>query len=353
MKKTVCIDARMACRSGIGRYIRFLVPQLSEKYSLKLIVNRGGAGCIEFEGCDLVFSNAPIYSIREQVELPYLIPKCDLFWSPHFNIPLLPCRAKKRLVTIHDVLFLAHPEHFGLHKRAYAKVFFNRAATLSDHVITISEFSHREINSYIGVLGDKITPIPLAVSSDRFQGLEEKGNLKVPLKFILYVGNFARHKNILRLIQSLDFLEKDVHLVLAGKQTGWNEWKVAFEKRKDRVTLCGNVEDGELTWLYQNAAALVHPSWYEGFGITPLEAMSAGCPVVAARAASLPEVCGDAAEYVDPYCEKDIARGVRAVLDGKRAGELREKGYAQVKRFNLQTCAQKHMEVIDQLIGKG
>ena len=352
MKKEIFIDARMAFSSGIGTYIRSLVRILKNEFSIRLIVhNDNGEKYPGFDGCELIFSNAKIYSVREQIELPLKIPKCDLFWSPHFNIPLGPIRAKKRLVTIHDVFFLAYSSHLSIHKKTYARIFYDMAIKKSDHVITDSGFSVGEIKKHTGVDLKKITPISLGVDTELFSS-RIQGEMKgIPLTYLLYVGNLAIHKNIDRLIQSLDYLPKDIHLVLAGKEGEWDGWKKEFEKRKDRITVCGKVSDNELAWLYQNAEVLVHPSYYEGFGITPLEAMSAGCPVVVSKAASLPEVCGDAAVYIDPFCIKDIARGISEVWrNEQKIQELKDKGYERVKLFDWDRSALKHIEVIDQLI---
>src|SRR5690349_8243231 len=121
--KEVCIDVRMAMSSGIGTYIRNLLSRLKEgPFQLRLIAN---PDTIErwplLSSFDLLLTRAPIYSIEEQVKFPFLIPYCDLFWSPHYNIPLLPIRAKKRMVTIHDVCHLARGDLLPFYKRIYAK----------------------------------------------------------------------------------------------------------------------------------------------------------------------------------------------------------------------------------------
>lgn len=351
MKKEICIDARMIASSGIGTYIRSLLPRIKDAYNIRLIIGRDVfSKCSELACFDPIFVSAPIYSMQEQIELPLRIPKSDLFWSPHFNIPLLPIRAKKRLVTIHDVFFLAFLRNLSLPKQLYARMFFKAAAELSDHVITDSLFSQNEICKYVGAYPDKISTIPLGVD-DKIFSRPGCCHLKIPRKYILYVGNFASHKNICRLIQCLDLLPDDVHLVLAGRESNSEDLKGEIKKREGRVTIPGKISQEELVWLYQNAEMLVHPSYYEGFGLTPLEAMSAGCPVVVSKAASLPEVCGDAAVYVDPFCVKSIAEGVVAVWNNRsKRDELRDKGKMRVQLFNWDTAAQKHIEIIEQIL---
>ncbi len=350
MKQEICIDARMAASSGIGTYIRALLSRMKETFSFRLIIDEKVLSQYpELRAFECILSKAPIYSIQEQLELPLLIPKCDLFWSPHFNIPLLPIRAKKRLATIHDVFFLACPEFVGFAKRVYAKLFFHAALKMSDHVITDSLFTLSEIEKYIGSYQNKITTILLGVDS-HLSNLSPKP-IDVPKKYILYVGNLAPHKNISTLIQSLDFLPLDIHLVLVGKESKWDAWKQEAEKRKDRVTVCGKVSEEHLLWLYKNALMLVHPSFYEGFGFTPLEAMSLGCPTVVSRIASLPEVCGDAAFYVDPSFPEGIAKGVLSVLNDDSLREtLRQKGLQRVTLFDWDVSAALHIDVISRLL---
>ncbi len=179
----------------------------------------------------------------------------------------------------------------------------------------------------------------------------KKEEIKIPPNYILYVGNFAPHKNLCNLIRSLDFLPPDIHLVLVGQQSKWNAWLSEAKKRKERVTVCGKVDNNTLNWLYRNAQLLIHPSYYEGFGLTPLEAMSNGCPVVSSNAASLPEVCGNAAIYVDPLSIQSIAQGIHSVWNNlDLQGDLRRKGFERIKLFDWDICAQKHVEVFEQVL---
>jgi glycosyltransferase involved in cell wall biosynthesis len=352
MQKELCIDARMATSSGIGTYIRSLLPRIKDQYRLRLIVDPDSlTHCPELTNFDVVISKARVYSIQEQISLPLLIPRCDLFWSPHFNVPLAPIRARRRLVTIHDVFFLACPQDLGIAKRAYARLFFNAAVKRSHHVITDSQFSLGEICKFIGPYQEKITAISLGVDSSCYDQVRIDRESTILKRYILYVGNLAPHKNICHLIRSLDLVPPDVHLVLVGKESEWDAWKSEVKQRPGRVTVCGKVSQETLVSLYQHAELLIHPSHYEGFGLTPLEAMSAGCPVVVSRAASLPEVCGDAAVYVDPYSVESIAKGILSVWGNEALKlELRSRGKKRVSLFDWDEAAQRHIEVIDRVL---
>ncbi len=347
--KEICVDARMATYSGIGTYIRSILPRLLKApYKWRLLIDAESLQkCPELSAFDIIETRAPIYSLKEQMLLPLRIPSCDLFWSPHFNIPLAPTKARKRLVTIHDVYFLAHADEQPLHKRLYARLFLKSAVKRSDHVVTISNFSLSEILKYIGPYGDKITPIHLGVE-------QRKLDIDAPLpfkKYMLYVGIFTPRKNLANLIKALDFLPEDVHLVLVGKESNWEGWKTEMNKRKDRVTVLGRVDGATLAQLYRQATLLAHPSFYEGFGLTPLEAMVADCPALVAETPCLREVCGDAAVYVNPFYPEDIARGILSIWSSReRQEELRQKGQQRAGLFDWDSSAEKHLEVIRKLL---
>lgn len=356
MKKDICVDARMATFTGIGTYLRSLLSQMVDAHHWKLLIDEKSLSqCPELASFDVILTKTPIYSIQEQILLPLLVPKCDLFWSPHFNIPLAPIRAKHRMATIHDVFFLAHPEHLAFHKLSYARLFFRMALERSDHVVTVSQFSRSEICKYVGPFEKKITPIHLGVDAKKFSdsSLDVEEGISLPSKYILFVGNLSPNKNITNLVASLDFLSPDVHLVLVGKEFKWSAWKEKAKKYESRITLCGRVSEATLVRLYRHATMLVHPSIYEGFGLTPLEAMSVGCPVVVSCAASLPEVCGGAAIYVDPLSTQSIAEGIQSVWDNEELRkDLQSRGRKRIESFDWKISAQRHLEVIDRILSK-
>jgi len=362
--KELCIDVRMAFNSGIGTYVRNLVTQLkSGPFKLRLIAD---AEIVqkwpELKEFELILTTAPVYSIEEQIKLPFLIPRCDLFWSPHYNMPLLPIRAKKKIVTIHDVYHLAYGKTLSLPKLIYAKAVINSAVRLADVVFTDSLFSKEEIVKYTRALREKIFVIPLGVDKDHFKmassGLDLiKQKYQLPERFFLFVSNLAPHKNIERLLLAWNSLANefvDWKLVLIGRKIKNSGWEKVVDQNpglKDRLLFLGQIDGQDLPAIYQLAYATVHPSLYEGFGLTPLEAMSCGSPVVVSTAASLPEVCGDSALYVDPYSVEDIARGMRKmILDKVLYTELRESGLKRSQDFNWNATARHHREIIERIL---
>jgi glycosyltransferase involved in cell wall biosynthesis len=176
--------------------------------------------------------------------------------------------------------------------------------------------------------------------------------------YILYVGNIEPRKNLVRLLKAFALLKEKYliphKLVMVGA-SGWNNVdfyrELAANRFRDDIVLTGYVTSDEKNAFYQNAAVFVFPSIYEGFGLPPLEAMRWRCPVVAANAASLPEVCGEAAELVDPFYEETIAEGLLNVIsDTDRANELRERGVAQESRFSWENAADGFCSICKEVI---
>lgn len=364
--KEVCFDARMIFSGGIGTYIKNLILQLKNRsFKVRLLLDPSNLDrCSWLEGFDIIPCRSPIYSIREQIELPFCIPKSDLFWSPHFNIPLFPIRAKKRLVTINDAFHLAFFSTLTPLQKTYAKLFFKAAGSLSEKIITVSKFSEAELMKLGKIDREKLCVIHLGVDSRLFHPhkdpiiLEKVKQLyNLPSKYILFVGNVKPHKNLRGLLAAFSLLIKekkiDSHLVVVGQRTGFvrgEEFDCFFQQEElaQKVMFLNYVEEDHLAPLYHLAQMMVLPSFYEGFGLPVLEAMSCGCPVVASKAGSLPEICGDAAEYLDPYDTQDIGDKISNVLNHRDL--LVQKGFERVRLFQWEKTAERHVQLIEQIM---
>lgn len=329
----LCVDTRMATFSGIGTYIREMLPHFRKTFwRVTLIVDQVGHDWAR--GFDQIVLNAPIYSIREQILYAMKIPACDLLFSPHYNVPIFPVKAKKYVVTIHDVCHLVHGTSL---QKAYAKILMKRALQC-ERVITVSEFSKSEIRKYFGTI--PIDVIPIAVNHRRFRELPVSNAIRekyqLPNRFVLFIGNQKPHKNIEALKKA--FLKVDVpglKLVIAGKGTPF-----------------GKIDDTDLPYLYSMAEAFVFPSKYEGFGLPPIEAMSAGCPTIVSKAASIPEVCGDASAYFDPDNTDEMANAIRKVVtDDEFKKELIRKGHERVKDLSWKKTAEMHLKIFEEVCG--
>src|SRR5581483_11394662 len=178
--------------------------------------------------------------------------------------------------------------------------------------------------------------------------------------YLLYVSNHQRKKNTERLVEAFARVAQqlpDVALVMTGRHGSTFPLVLELIERhgiRDRVHVLGHVEDEALPHLYGAAAAFTLPSLHEGFGLPALEAMACGTPVVAANVYALPEVCGDAAELVDPYDVEGIAHGLRRVLtDDAYAAELRARGIARASEFTWRRSAERHLECYRRLLSVG
>ena len=147
-------------------------------------------------------------------------------------------------------------------------------------------------------------------------------------------------------------VKKDLKLVLAGAP-GWRNKKIMalINIEKENIYYLGYVSNQELAFLYNLATLFVFPSLYEGFGLPPLEAVACGCPVVVSNVSALPEICGDAAYYINPYNIDSIAEGIRKLLDDKDLrGELIKKGLERAKTFSWDKSAREHLEVFEETL---
>lgn len=359
--KSLWVDARLLNKSGIGRYIAEILPLLHESFDLTCIVGPEGLDFVKDHGIKFRLTATGIYAIKEQFELPKLIESCDLFWSPHFNIPLFPIKAKKRLVTIHDAYHLAYANKLSFKERIYARLFYNMAIRQSDAVITVSEFSKSELlkytsNSYAGKIKVILNGVSTFDTLDAFAETPSRD-------YFLFVGNIKPHKNLKNAILAFKGFciahpELDYRFVIVGQQSGFinadqEVETLLFEDEllRKHIEFTGFVDDNKLKMLYQGARSLIFPSIYEGFGLPPLEAMLLGTPAIVSAVASMPELCGDAVLYFDPLSVASIqARIEEIATDDRVFSALVLKGKDQALKYNWTEAALQHRTLIQELM---
>lgn len=354
---TICIDARWLNAPGIGTYLKNLLPYLS-RYPVRwsALVNPEQLPLLERLGPiePILLSSAPL-TLKEQIELFAKIPRVDLFWSVHINVPWLPIRAKARLVTIHDVLHLSSEATLSGIEKVCAQLMTRAALRLADQIITVSHFSKTEIEK---VIQRPITVIPHGVDSALFAPGRSSEALK---PYILYVGSFKAHKNLRGVAAAFALLtheHPELHCVVVGTGQGMRcaqdvkQLYNAFPEIQGKFHCVGHVPDAELPHFYRNAELFLFPSFYEGFGLPPLEAMRCGCPTVVSEAGALPEVCKGAALYVDPRDPAAIARRCDALLrDTALRQRLVRLGLENSRLFCWKQCAEAHYTLINETIG--
>ena len=237
--------------------------------------------------------------------------------------------------TVHDLQHELYPEFFSRSELAYRKLVYGWTLKRSRIVIAISEHARQGLIERHELEPERVRTIHHGLDHDRFR---PDGRPREP--FLLYPAGGWRHKNHERLFEAFAQVRRErpeLRLVLTGFGAG-RALPAGIESR-------GRVSDDELVELYRSASCLVFPSLYEGFGLPALEAMACGCPVAVARATSLPEVCGDAAEYFDPLSPEDMAAAIVRALGGGRV----ELGLARAAGFSWDACARAHDAVYREL----
>jgi glycosyltransferase involved in cell wall biosynthesis len=350
--KQLCIDLRWIDSSGVGTYIKGILPGIVEQLSDVAVIGLGERSRLEefawsrARNLRLIDCRAGRYSLAEQVQLPLAIPAdVDLFFSPYYTIPLL---YRGRLaVTVHDLSHRVVEEIIGsARKRIYAQTMFAALRKRASVIFTVSEFSKSELLRLTrGARSDNILPTHLGISPEWQEAT--KLERPHPRPYFIHVGNIKPYKNLGRLVEAYLSVRDQVpqDLVIVGQSEGLitGESPAFFERVRsasERVRLTGFVSHHDLLSWVANADALIMPSLYEGFGLPPLEAMAAGVPTAVARASSLPEVCGDAALYFDPLQVQDIAaKLVRVALEPDLRNQLAEKGRARSRLFTWDRCS--------------
>lgn len=369
--KHICIDARLLHGAGIGSLLQMVLKGLFKKetFKISLIIDKQDCHDSLFyhaQNLYLIESASPIYSIKEQIELPHIIPRCDLFWAPHFNIPLFPIKAKKRLVSIHDCYHLAFKKNYSFFARCYAQLFYNSALKYADHVTTLSYFSKQEIAKHCIAHNVNLSVIYLGINKDIFyireqselERCREKYNLNH--NFILAVGNVKPHKNLIKLVQAFEIVKSrrkdDLKLVIVGKNEGFiqsdQELFSYLSNHPYREDICftGFIPYEDLPCLYALASVFVFPSYYEGFGLPPLEAMACGTAVIAGTSASMPEICQDAAYYIDPHNAMSIAHAIILLQDNQvLKKKMVEKGHQLLQTYAIEKTQNNFINLIENL----
>lgn len=371
---TLVIDARMLRASGIGTYLYNLIPYLTKSFDVSLLGNAQEITDSQIlSACKVINATSKIYTLKEQIEFCRVIPACDLFWSPHYNVPLLPIPAKKRIVTIHDTYHLAYQHKLSLSQKIYANILMRSAARASDKIITVSDFSKKELQKYLRLPNENIDVIHNGLDTEVYNQVDKniaRASLHQHIpgfpegKFILFVGNVKPHKNLSTLVKAFSRLvsnsNEEYSLVIVGKKDGFiTDDKAFFQMLKSNSMLdnqlffTGHVSEEHLQFLYNSAFLFVFPSHYEGFGLPPLEAMACGCPVIASNVASIPEVCGDAAVYFSPTNDFALEEQMRrALTDLDLRERMKANGFRQIKKYSWQRAAAQHQHAFESLLIK-
>jgi glycosyltransferase involved in cell wall biosynthesis len=360
----ILIDARES-GSSTGRYVDKLIEhmhKLKPEHDMLVLTKSPRLRYLKEIAPDfeIIKSDFKEFTFDEQIGLLKQVDGigADLV---HFTMTQQPVRYKGlKLTTIHDLTTLRfenpakNPFIFRTKQLVYGRV-IRRVARDSAAILAISKFVKQDVAQYANISLNKIAVTYEA--ADRITDPPEPIQRLKDKQFIMYVGRATPHKNLARLVEAFAILNKkypDLMLALAGKMD--KNYKrieaLASEKRlAHRVVFTDFVSEGELRWMYENAAAYVFPSLSEGFGLPTLEAMVHGAPVVCSNATCLPEINGEAAVYFDPRVTFDMAKKISGVLsDSKLRGQLIRAGKVQAARYSWQTMAKQTLEIYNQAL---
>lgn len=359
---------------GIGRYSLGLARALAELehgHSLVLILDpRAAVGRYDMvalgglPGVEIAHLAASPFSLGQQLALPALARKLrlDLLHSPYFIKPYLglPCPS---VVTIYDLIGWRFPRTLALRGRLLYRAAMAMAVRSAAAVLTISESARADIEHVYAPPPGRVVVTPLAAGrSFRPQSAEAvaalRARLGLPEQYVLYVGSNKPHKNLERLVRGWGrALEAgvgaQVELVIAGHAAQSHaalQALVAEQGLTASVRFVPRVADADLPALYSGAAVFAFLSYYEGFGLPPLEAMACGAPVLCAYASSLPEVVGEAALTVDPYSSQEIGAGLVRLLRSPALRQLlSERGRRRALEFSWRRTALGTLRVYEQV----
>ena len=284
----------------------------------------------------------------EQIDLPFatrgglLLSLCQIG----------PLAISRQIVVMHDASVYGVPFAFSAPFRIWYKIVMPLLGRRAQKILTVSEFSRNELSRYCGIDASKLHVIPEGkehvLNVTRDASVLAKHNLNGQ-RFVLAVSSMNPNKNFQSVVSAVEMLDGlDCKVVIAG---GTDPRVFGSGKDlPDKVVHVGYVSDGELRSLYEAAMAFIYPSFYEGFGLPPLEAMALGCPVIVSKRASMPEVCGEAALYCDPNRPEDIAVCIRRLVEEPQFGEkMRRLGRAQAAPYTWRRSAHAILDIAEGL----
>ena len=374
------IDIRMLARgtkSGIEEYIINLLSnmlRLDNNIKYKLFYN--GYKKVELEYDFLKLSNVTLKEFKipnrlfdfssqyfHYPKIDKLLDGVDIFFSPHiFSAPV--SKNCKVITTFHDLSFENHKKFYSTSKNYWHFSMNPKSqAQRSNKIIAVSESTKKDLTKIYKIETEKIKVIYSGIGLEygiwnmESRILEVKKKYNLPENYILYLGTLEPRKNIIGLIKAFEILNSKFKiqnskfkLVIAGSK-GWLYEDIFKTVRnspvKDDIIFTGFIEDKDKSVLYNLADLFVYPSFYEGFGFPPLEAMAAGTPVITSNFSSLPEAVGNAAIMVNPYNLDELAKAMKMILtDEKLRDILIKRGLKQTKKFSWQNCAEETLKFV-------
>lgn len=321
------LDARMIESSGIGEYLKIILPELYSKFPSKILGNYLTLSNYipNLIKEDVIEVSYRPYSWQEIIKLPKIVNQFTYYFSPHYNVSPLISKKVYTIVTVHDMYFFDFYRDLSKAKKFFVKNVFSKAIRNANKILTVSEFSKQRILHYFPTKEKDIELIPNAINEDKFfplqtiKGLENKD-------FLLLVGNVKPHKNMAFIIDAYNNLPKDIqekyNLVVVGKTKniiGKDAKAIKELQNNPRIIHLESISDNELGYLYKNAKVFIFPSLYEGFGLPILEANSFQTSLLLSDIEVHKEVAREGAFYFNPFSIDDFHIQLKKVLEADMA----------------------------------
>ncbi len=374
---SVAIDTTPLCgdKTGIGNYVHYLLKfLLSDMFNLNIYGISFGLHKFQKDSLEL------IQQLKHNTRIP--IPVRILYkWWKYFNFPkidrwisdidifhftnyyLPPIHSAKMVLSVYDLSFLTTPQWVSPQIINLFKPTITRSVQKATRIITCSEKSKIDIQKFLNVSREKIYVAYPGIDKTIFYPVEKEEaqdyihnhyNLKFP--FLLFVGTIEERKNVIGLLNIFEKIYKQIPhcLVLIGKKGFKSDEvfsKIQDMKCRDRIFYLDYIQDhSELRWFYSATDLFVFPSFEEGFGIPPLEAMACGCPVIVSNQGALPEVVGPTGIIISPDDIDTFSTTILEILNNKEMSEnLRKEGLMQSNKFTWEKTAKVHYEIYKEL----
>ncbi len=363
----IAYDAKRAFlnSSGLGNYSRTIIKAMAHYYSSVqqfLFTPTGNSTGFylevkDAERLDIIMPTTFFKSFWRSYKITHELNKLgvDVYHGLSNELPVNIKQFKgKKIVTIHDLIFLRYPHLYPFIDRQIYRRKFYKACVNADVVIAISEETKKDIIHYFNIPEQKIKVIYQSCDDVFYNSFSQKEieavkkNHQLPAKYLLYVGTIEERKNLATIIKALKHI-KDIPLVVVGKKTAYFkvvEQEIVKHNLQQRVLFLNNVTNNELPMVYQLASVFIYPSIFEGFGIPILEALVSNTPVMTNKNGCFPEAGGPNSIYIDPLNDIEMAQKINEVLNNESLHKkITENGFVYAEKFHKAVTTKQLMEI--------